>query len=142
MQRGCASSALPLRARLIDFLIQSAHKLQVAPTVKYTALSIFAHRFYPRCLSRLEEQGNDVENWLLQPLRESNLQLFALVSLWISTKIHTSPCLSVKIFKSLGTTLSRNNTTPFEITWKQLLHMSSQFLNRRGNFLLFPGLSS
>ncbi|VVA14642.1 PREDICTED: cyclin-J18 [Prunus dulcis] len=102
MQRGCASSALPLRARLIDFLIQSAHKLQVAPTVKYTALSIFAHRFYPRCLSRLEEQGNDVENWLLQPLRESNLQLFALVSLWISTKIHTSPCLSVKIFKSLG----------------------------------------
>lgn len=33
------------------------------------------------------EQGTDMGNWLLQPLRESNLQLFALVSLWISNKV-------------------------------------------------------
>ncbi|KAK9934635.1 hypothetical protein M0R45_021772 [Rubus argutus] len=92
---------MPLRARLIDFLIQSAQRLQLPPTEKYTALSIFAHRFYPRFLSKLE-QGTDMGNWLLQPLRESNLQLFSLVSLWISNKIHSSPALSVKIFKSLG----------------------------------------
>ncbi|KAB2620110.1 cyclin-J18 [Pyrus ussuriensis x Pyrus communis] len=102
MQREFAAAALPLRARLLHFLIESAQQLQLAPIVKYTALSLFAHRFYPRCLSRLEERANDVANWLLYPLRESNLQLFALVSLWISTKIHTSLHLSVKIFKSLG----------------------------------------
>ncbi|KAM5567873.1 cyclin-J18 [Rosa sericea] len=100
MQRE-SGSALPLRARLIDFLIQSSQRLQLSPTEKYTALSLFAHRFYPRFMSQLE-QGNDMGNWLLQPLRESNLQLFALVSLWISNKIHSSPALSVKIFKSLG----------------------------------------
>lgn len=33
------------------------------------------------------EQGTDMGNWLLQPLRESNLQLFALVSLWIANKV-------------------------------------------------------
>ncbi|XP_068331738.1 cyclin-J18 [Pyrus communis] len=102
MQREFAAAALPLRARLLHLLIESAQQLQLAPIVKYTALSLFAHRFYPRCLSRLEERANDVANWLLYPLRESNLQLFALVSLWISTKIHTSLHLSVKIFKSLG----------------------------------------
>nr|GMD26547.1 cyclin-J18 isoform X2 [Ipomoea batatas] len=44
----------------------------------------------------------DKENWLLDPMRESNLQLFALASVWISCKIHMSPPLSVKCLKSLG----------------------------------------
>ncbi|XP_057776161.1 cyclin-J18-like isoform X2 [Salvia miltiorrhiza] len=43
-----------------------------------------------------------MKNWLLHPIGECNLQLFALVSLWISSKIHDSPSLSVKNFKSLG----------------------------------------
>ncbi|KAI7980960.1 Cyclin-J18 [Camellia lanceoleosa] len=45
---------------------------------------------------------NDMENWLLHPMRESNLQLFALVSIWISRKMHDSHPLSVKCLKSLG----------------------------------------
>ncbi|GMP92877.1 hypothetical protein CsSME_00042937 [Camellia sinensis var. sinensis] len=43
-----------------------------------------------------------MENWLLHPMRESNLQLFALVSIWISSKMHDSHPLSVKCLKSLG----------------------------------------
>ncbi|CAL5325267.1 unnamed protein product [Camellia sinensis] len=46
--------------------------------------------------------NNDMENWLLHPMRESNLQLFALVSIWISRKMHDSHPLSVKCLKSLG----------------------------------------
>lgn len=30
---------------------------------------------------------NDTGNWLLQPLRVSNLQLFALTSVWVSSKV-------------------------------------------------------
>ncbi|KAH6771035.1 cyclin J18, partial [Perilla frutescens var. hirtella] len=89
-----------LRSRVIEFLIRSSQLLEVSPTVKYSALSLFADRFYP-ALSGLE--GSRVKkNWLLHPIEESNLQLFALVSLWISSKIHDSPPLSVKHFKSLG----------------------------------------
>ncbi|XP_028070903.1 cyclin-J18-like [Camellia sinensis] len=43
-----------------------------------------------------------MENWLSHPMRESNLQLFALVSIWISRKMHDSYPLSVKCLKSLG----------------------------------------
>ncbi|CAL5404275.1 unnamed protein product [Camellia sinensis] len=46
--------------------------------------------------------SNDMENWLLHPMRESNLQLFALVSIWTSSKMHDSHPLSVKCLKSLG----------------------------------------
>ncbi|XP_072971725.1 cyclin-J18-like isoform X2 [Typha angustifolia] len=42
------------------------------------------------------------DSWLLRPMRASNLQLFALVSIWISSKIHDSGPLSVKSLKSLG----------------------------------------
>ncbi|KAI8004570.1 Cyclin-J18 [Camellia lanceoleosa] len=49
-----------------------------------------------------ERHSNDMENWLLHPMRESNLQLFALVSIWISRKMHDSHPLSVKCLKSLG----------------------------------------
>lgn len=78
------------------------------------------------------EDGKVKQNWLLLPIGESNLQLFALVSLWISSKvcgdffypfffgswgsyataflcskfinlqIHDSPPLSVKSLKYLG----------------------------------------
>ncbi|KAJ4972969.1 hypothetical protein NE237_006143 [Protea cynaroides] len=47
-------------------------------------------------------QENDTRNWLLQPPRESNLQLFALISIWISSKLHDSCPLSVNSLKSLG----------------------------------------
>ncbi|XP_060199394.1 cyclin-J18 [Lycium barbarum] len=88
-----------LRTRVVEFLIQSAQDLQVSPIVKYSALSLFADRFYPS----LSKQGNDnAKSWLLQPLRESNLQLFGLAAIWISNKIHDSPRLSVKSFKSLA----------------------------------------
>ncbi|KAK6931684.1 Cyclin, N-terminal [Dillenia turbinata] len=92
-----------LRVEAIEFLIQAAQQLQVSPVVKYTALSLFAHRFLPS-LSRFVDD-NDERNWLLQPIRESNLQLFALVAIWISSKvgnIHDPRALSVKSLKSLG----------------------------------------
>ncbi|KAK9277124.1 hypothetical protein L1049_006663 [Liquidambar formosana] len=89
-----------VRRRVVELLIQSAHQLEVSPIVKYTALSLFAHRFYPALPRYI--QGNNMGNWLLQPIRESNLQLFSLISIWISSKIHDSHPLSVKSLKSLG----------------------------------------
>ncbi|OIT04200.1 PREDICTED: cyclin-J18 [Nicotiana attenuata] len=106
-----------LRGRVVEFLIQSAQELQVSPIVKYSALSLFADRFYPSLSSR---QGNNdaAKTWLLQPpLRESNLQLFALAALWISTKIHDSPPLHVKCFKSLAD----NTITEQHFTTKDFL---------------------
>ncbi|KAJ9546898.1 hypothetical protein OSB04_019441 [Centaurea solstitialis] len=41
-------------------------------------------------------------HWLLQPVRESNLQLFALISIWISSKIHDSHPLSVTKLKTMA----------------------------------------
>ncbi|KAL3502125.1 hypothetical protein ACH5RR_036574 [Cinchona calisaya] len=97
-----------MRGRVLEFLIHSAHELQVSPMVKYSALALFAERFYPsisNCLypslSGLED-GKVSANWLLYPMTESNLQLFALTSLWISSKMHDSPPMSVKCFKSSG----------------------------------------
>ncbi|XP_038893288.1 cyclin-J18 isoform X2 [Benincasa hispida] len=96
------SGKLPiLRIRVVKFLIQSAHDLEVAPIVKYSALSLFADRFY-RSLSGFTTCSNDSRYWLLQPITESNLQLFALASLWISSKLHTSHPLSIKLLKSFG----------------------------------------
>ncbi|KAI3467942.1 hypothetical protein Pfo_024605 [Paulownia fortunei] len=89
-----------LRSPVIQFLIHSAQLLEVSPIVKYSALSLFADRLYP-ALSRLED-GKGTENWLLHPIGESNLQLFALVSLWVTSKAHDTPPLSVKSMKSLG----------------------------------------
>ncbi|KAK7834974.1 cyclin-j18 [Quercus suber] len=91
----------PLRLPLLQFLIQSARDLKVVPIVKYAALSLFFDRFYPS-LSRFTQEGDATANWLLQPIRESNLQLFALISIWVSSKIHDSRPLSVKSLKSLG----------------------------------------
>ncbi|KAF5442920.1 hypothetical protein F2P56_035528 [Juglans regia] len=91
-----------MRLPFVEFLIQSTQELDVGPIVKYAALSLFADRFYPS-LSRFA-QGNDKANWLLQPIRESNLQLFALISIWISSKIHDSCPLPVKCLKFLGDT--------------------------------------
>ncbi|XP_022998535.1 cyclin-J18 isoform X2 [Cucurbita maxima] len=60
------------------------------------------HRFLVAiCIKRITSR-NASRNWLLQPITESNLQLFALVSLWISSKLHTSHPLSVKLLKSFG----------------------------------------
>lgn len=41
-------------------------------------------------------------SWLLEPLRDSNLELFALVAVWIASKIHELKPLSVKSLKALG----------------------------------------
>ncbi|KAL6495120.1 hypothetical protein OROGR_030802 [Orobanche gracilis] len=43
-----------IRSRVIQFLIRSAGVLKVSPMVKYSALSLFAGRFYPaisRCFT-------------------------------------------------------------------------------------------
>ncbi|KAM4119861.1 hypothetical protein ACJW30_03G091500 [Castanea mollissima] len=100
-QQRSSNSSSPLRLPLLQFLIQSAQELKVAPIVKYAALSLFFDRFYPS-FSRFTQQGGVTANWLLQPIRESNLQLFSLISIWVSSKIHDSRPLSVKSLKSLG----------------------------------------
>ncbi|TKY69059.1 Cyclin-J18 protein [Spatholobus suberectus] len=94
----CGCERLPL----VEFLIQSAQHLQVAPIVKYSALSFFADRFFPFLPAFIE--GGNSWSWLLRPVTESTLQLFVLISLWISTKIHESQPLSVTCFKSLADT--------------------------------------
>ncbi|GKV27274.1 hypothetical protein SLEP1_g36461 [Rubroshorea leprosula] len=94
MSLRCYSSQ---RFESVEFLIQSAHQLEVTPVVKYTALSFFADRFLPRLI-----QANDVGNWLLRPMGGGNFQLFALISIWISSKIHDSHPVPLKSLKSLG----------------------------------------
>jgi len=37
-------------------------------------------------------QKKKAEHWLLQPLNESNLQLFVLISIWISCKVGLLLC--------------------------------------------------
>ncbi|CAA2997762.1 Hypothetical predicted protein [Olea europaea subsp. europaea] len=90
-----------LRSRVIEFLIQSAHLLEVSPIVKYSALSLLADRFYP-VLVRFLRDGKSPDNWLLLPLRESNLQLFGLISIWVSSKMHDTPPLCIKNLKPLA----------------------------------------
>ncbi|EPS65838.1 hypothetical protein M569_08939, partial [Genlisea aurea] len=89
-----------MRSRAIEFLMRSAQLLDVSPVVKYSALSLFADRFCP-ALVRFQN-GKRKLNCLLHPIEESNLQLFVLVSLWLSSKIHDSSPLSVKTLKSLS----------------------------------------
>ncbi|KAJ0726716.1 putative cyclin [Helianthus annuus] len=88
-----------VRIRVLDFFIQSAQQLQVPPIVKYTAFSFFAERFCPIICRSLQ---GITRHWLLQPVTESNLQLFALIAIWISSKIHDSRPLTVKKLKILA----------------------------------------
>lgn len=93
-----------LRHDLLEFHFHSSHQLQVPPVVKYTALSLFAERFLPI----LKRSGSGNKHWLVQPPTESNLQLFVLISIWVSSKIHGSRPLSVKSLKSLGDRIIRD----------------------------------
>ncbi|RDX83572.1 Type IV inositol polyphosphate 5-phosphatase 9, partial [Mucuna pruriens] len=74
--------------------------LQVIPIVKYSALSLFADRFFPS-LPNFIQLGIS-SSCLLRPVTHTTLQLFVLISLWISTKLHNSQPLSVSSFKSLA----------------------------------------
>nr|ADQ43178.1 cyclin J18 [Schrenkiella parvula] len=88
-----------LRRRLIEFMIKCTTQLKLPPIVKYSAMSLFFDRFRP---SLVFLQKKKAEHWLLQPLTESNLQLFVLISVWISCKMHCSRGLSVQSLKSSG----------------------------------------
>ncbi|XP_073130499.1 cyclin-J18 isoform X2 [Henckelia pumila] len=48
------------------------------------------------------QHDKGTKNWLLRPITESNLQLFALVSIWLSSKIHDTTPLSVGALKLFG----------------------------------------
>ncbi|CAM8953355.1 unnamed protein product [Rhodiola kirilowii] len=91
-----------IRARVVELLIVSAERLEVFSVVKYSAMSLFADRLCNTLSDSRHESGEDIDHWLLRPLTESSLQLFALISLWISSKMHTSRPVSVKSLKSLG----------------------------------------
>ncbi|CAK8570776.1 unnamed protein product [Lathyrus sativus] len=88
------------RLKTVEFLLKSSHDLNVSAIVKYSAFSFFADRFIPS-LPPYIERANSL-NWLLKPVTESTLQLFVLISLWISSKIHDSRPLSVASLKSLA----------------------------------------
>ncbi|KAE9605206.1 putative cyclin [Lupinus albus] len=88
------------RLHMVEFLIQSAQYLQVAPIVKYSALSLFTDRFLHSLPSFIRCSGSG--NWLLKPVTESALQLFVFISLWISSKINESQPLSVTHLKALA----------------------------------------
>ncbi|KOM46130.1 hypothetical protein LR48_Vigan06g143600, partial [Vigna angularis] len=61
--------------------------LQVSPIVKYSAFSFLADRFVPFLPTFIQAAGTSSSSWLLRPVTQSTLQLFALISLWISTKV-------------------------------------------------------
>ncbi|AES60002.2 putative cyclin [Medicago truncatula] len=88
------------RLNTVEFLIKSAQHLQVSPIVKYSAFSFFADRFFSS-LPTFIQRGSS-SSWLLKPVTESTLQLFVLISLWISTKIHDLKPLSVASLKALA----------------------------------------
>ncbi|XP_020525990.1 cyclin-J18 isoform X2 [Amborella trichopoda] len=93
-----------LRNQTVEFLLHSAMQLKRCPLVKYTALSFLVDRFLLSFqLGKIRFPcETTVGHWLLRPLNESNLQLFALISLWISSKMHDICSLSVKSLKSLA----------------------------------------
>ncbi|XP_028767072.1 cyclin-J18-like [Neltuma alba] len=94
------------RLRLVEFLIHSAQQLEVAPIVKYSALSLFVDRFFISLRSFME--AGNTRSWLLRPVTESNLQLFGLISVWISSKTHDSHPLSVRCLKSLANNIIKD----------------------------------
>ncbi|KAI4340274.1 hypothetical protein MLD38_025127 [Melastoma candidum] len=85
----------------VEFAIHAAKLLEVEPVVKYAALSLFSGRF-AASLERIIAGGTTKRHWLLHPVSDSNLQLFALISIWISSKMYMSKPLSAKALKSLG----------------------------------------
>ncbi|XP_054792606.1 cyclin-J18-like isoform X2 [Prosopis cineraria] len=94
------------RLRFVEFLIHSAQQLEVAPIVKYSALSLLVDRFFLSLPSFMEAGSS--RSWLLHPVTESNLQLFGLISLWISSKIHDSYPLSVRCLKCLANNIIKD----------------------------------
>ncbi|KAH9299743.1 hypothetical protein KI387_031425, partial [Taxus chinensis] len=75
-------------------------KLGVRPLTKYTALSFFGDRFLRALQSRATKKFRGRP--LFDPSKESNLQLFALVSLWIASKIHETRPIFVGSLKSVA----------------------------------------
>ncbi|XP_022633295.1 cyclin-J18 [Vigna radiata var. radiata] len=116
------------RVPLVEFFIQSAERLQVSPIVKYSAFSFLADRFVPSLPTFIQADGTSSSSWLLRPVTQSTLQLFALISLWISTKIHNSRPLSIACFKSLADTsikeqhFTTRNFLEAEVLFMQVLN--------------------
>ncbi|KAM0835904.1 hypothetical protein ACQ4PT_062668 [Festuca glaucescens] len=81
-------------------------RLDLRPIVKYSALEFFDARFLPALPRKMgfcgARSGRAVRSWLVEPLRDSNLQLFALVAVWIASKIHEMRPLAVKSLKALS----------------------------------------
>ncbi|XP_010554376.1 PREDICTED: cyclin-J18-like isoform X2 [Tarenaya hassleriana] len=92
-----------LRRTLVEFLIRSASHLEVPPIVKYSAFALFFDRFRPSLTRFL--QIKKAKHWLLQPLTESNLQLFVLIAIWVSSKMHDSRASALQSFKNLSNKL-------------------------------------
>ncbi|TVU47782.1 hypothetical protein EJB05_07391, partial [Eragrostis curvula] len=94
------------RRHLLQFLLHASKRLDLRPIVKYSALSFFAGRFLPALPRKMgfcgARSGRSVRSWLLEPLRDSNLELFALVAVWIASKVHDLKPFSVKSLKALG----------------------------------------
>lgn len=99
--------------------------------------------------------GNGKRHWLLHPVKESNLQLFALISIWISSKvsfinylhpisyrtslgkldtlqIYISEPLSVKTLKSLGDRI----ITEQHFTLRDYIEAVSFFSLKLGQYLV------
>ncbi|KAJ1298065.1 hypothetical protein BS78_01G424800 [Paspalum vaginatum] len=100
------------RRHLLQFLLHASKRLDLCPIVKYAALDFFAGRFLPALPRKMgfcgARSGRAVRSWLLEPLRDSNLELFSLVAVWIASKIHDRRALSVKNLKALGDRIIRD----------------------------------
>ncbi|VAH88606.1 unnamed protein product [Triticum turgidum subsp. durum] len=104
-----AASAWPgssRRSHLLQFLLHASNRLDLRPIVKYSALSFFDGRFLPALPRKMgfygARSGWAIRSWLIEPLRDSNLELFVLVAVWIASKIHEMRPLSVKSLKALS----------------------------------------
>uniref|UniRef100_A0ACD5TW92 Uncharacterized protein n=1 Tax=Avena sativa TaxID=4498 RepID=A0ACD5TW92_AVESA len=109
MEVAAAASAWPgpsRRSHLLQFLLHVSKRLDLRPIVKYSAFEFFDARFLPGLPRKMgfcgARSGRAVRSWLIEPLRDSNLELFALVAVWIASKIHEMRPLSVKSLKALS----------------------------------------
>ncbi|VAI07889.1 unnamed protein product [Triticum turgidum subsp. durum] len=89
-----AASAWPgssRRSHLLQFLLHASNRLDLRPIVKYSALSFFDGCFLPALPRKMGFCGARSERavrlWLIEPLGDSNLELFALVAVWIASKV-------------------------------------------------------
>ncbi|XP_057860699.2 cyclin-J18 isoform X2 [Cryptomeria japonica] len=126
-----ASPPSSYRRAALAFLIHITQELRSRPLTKYTALCFFGDRFLRALPARGRAWENDREIRWIEPCKESNLQLFALISVWIASKIHETRPIYVGSLKSISDEL----ITEQHFTIRDFIEATIHFNLRTGNII-------